>query len=168
MSESYERLAAWREAINLDLMNAGIHRVLSSTMRTDARTEVIRSLRKQPWYHSADSAAYFAPAEIRYMGELLERFAEKYGDEPEHFRAVALALAMSIPCAEEGMFVGNQRRVFMKRLQKEAQNDLYLLAALYLLGVLSFDVMVPLLNSLSVYYTHIDSCNGLCTFKCIL
>ena len=133
MSESYERLAAWREAINLDLMNAGIHLVLSSTMRTDARTEVIRSLRKQPWYHSADSAAYFAPAEIRYMGELLERFAEKYGDEPEHFRAVALALAMSIPCAEEGMFVGNQRRVFMKRLQKEAQNDLYLFAALYLL-----------------------------------
>lgn len=133
MSESYERLAAWREAINLDLMNAGIHLVLSSTMRTDARTEVIRSLRKQPWYHSADSAAYFAPAEIRYMGELLERFAEKYGDEPQHFRAVALALAMSIPCAEEGMFIGNQRRVFMKRLQKDAQNDLYLLAALYLL-----------------------------------
>lgn len=133
MSESFERLAAWRESINLDLMNAAIHLVVSSSMRSDSVTELMRELRCQPWYERADAPAYFAPVEIRYMGELLERYAEKYGNERKHYRAVALALAFSLPCAEDSMFVGNQRRAFMKRLEKDAKNDLYLQIALYLL-----------------------------------
>lgn len=132
MTDDFERLAAWREAINLDLLNAAAHLVTSAVMSSSA-TETLRRLQAQRWYARTDATDFFAPTGLRYMGELLERFQEKFGEEPAHYRAVALALAFTLPCAEDSMFVGNQRRAFMKRLRKDAEKDLYLLCALYLL-----------------------------------
>lgn len=132
MTDDFERLAAWREALNLDLLNAAAHLVTSAVMSSSA-TETLRRLRAQRWYARTEATDFFAPTGIRYMGELLERFQEKFGEEPAHYRAVALALAFTLPCAEDSMFVGNQRRTFMKRLRKDAEKDLYLLCALYLL-----------------------------------
>lgn len=133
MNNQFERFAAWQEAINLDLLNAAINLVLSSSMCSDDVAALTKALKGQPWFNAKSAQSYFSSLGIRYMGELLERHAEKFGAERRHYRAVALALALSLPCAEHSMFVGNQRQTFLKRLQEDAGDDLYLLLALYLL-----------------------------------
>ena len=80
-----------------------------------------------------DPGAYFAQHELRYIGEITERFEERIGSRPEIFRALALALGFALPFLTDSMFVGTQREDFIRRLDKEAGNDLYLQGARYLL-----------------------------------
>ena len=80
-----------------------------------------------------DPGAYFAQHELYYIGEITERFEERIGSRPEIFRALALALGFALPFLTDSMFVGTQREDFIRRLDKEAGNDLYLQGARYLL-----------------------------------
>ncbi len=133
MNQEIERFAAWRDAVHLELLNAAVQLVISAATNAENTKDLKRHLRSQPWYESVDAAAFFAPTGLRYMGELLERYREKYGEERKHYRAVALALAIALPCVEDSMFVGSQRRDFMKQLQRDVEDDLYLQCAMYLL-----------------------------------
>lgn len=82
---------------------------------------------------ATNPGAYFAQHELRYIGEITERFEERIGSRPEIFRALALALGFALPFLTDSMFVGTQREDFIRRLDKEAGNDLYLQGARYLL-----------------------------------
>ncbi len=70
---------------------------------------------------------------LRYPGEVLERYAEKIRDSAKVIRSLALALTEMKPFLEQGMFIGNQYGVFMKKIQNMSEKDLYLLGACYIL-----------------------------------
>ncbi len=70
---------------------------------------------------------------LRYPGEVLERYAEKIGDSEKVIRSLALALTEMKPFLVQGMFIGNQYGVFMKKIWNMSAKDLYLLGACYTL-----------------------------------
>lgn len=71
--------------------------------------------------------------QLRYPGEVLERYRERCGDTPENMRALAIALAECKELLEESMFVGNQKETFISRLRSVSESDIYLCGALYVL-----------------------------------
>lgn len=70
---------------------------------------------------------------LRYPGEVLERYEEKIGDSAKVVRSLALALMEMQPFLAQGMFIGNQYGVFMKKIRHLSAKDLYLLGACYTL-----------------------------------
>lgn len=68
--------------------------------------------------------------QLRYPGEVLERYWDKCGDSIENMRALAIALAERCETLEDGMFVGNQKVVFMNRVRALASEDIFLKGAL--------------------------------------
>lgn len=71
--------------------------------------------------------------QLRYPGEVLERYRERCGDTPENMRALAIALAECKEFLEDNMFVGNQKEAFISRLRSLSGSDIYLCGALYVL-----------------------------------
>ncbi len=69
-----------------------------------------------------------------YLGELLERFEQRFGMSIQDRRAIAIALGYTKSIVTNEMFVGNQRADFIKSLRQQAQGDIYLTGALYLLS----------------------------------
>ena len=47
--------------------------------------------------------------QLRYPGEVLERYKDRCGDNMENMRALAIALAEGREFLEADMFVGNQK-----------------------------------------------------------
>lgn len=70
---------------------------------------------------------------LRYPGEVLERYAEKIGDSEKVARSLALAMTEMKPFLVQGMFIGNQYGIFMKKIWNISAKDLYLLGACYIL-----------------------------------
>ena len=70
---------------------------------------------------------------LRYPGEVLERYAEKIGDSAKVVRSLALAMTEMKPFLVQGMFIGNQYGIFMKKIWNMSAKDLYLLGACYIL-----------------------------------
>lgn len=70
---------------------------------------------------------------LRYPGEVLERYAEKIGDSAKVARSLALAMTEMKSFLVQGMFIGNQYGVFMKKIWNMSAKDLYLLGACYIL-----------------------------------
>lgn len=68
-----------------------------------------------------------------YLGELLERYEERFGMTVPDLRAIALALGYTHDVTTDEMFVGSQREDFLRRVTKAAPGDIYLTGALYLL-----------------------------------
>lgn len=71
--------------------------------------------------------------QLRYPGEVLERYRERCGDTPENMRALAIALAECKELLEDNMFVGNQKEAFISRLRSLSGSDIFLCGALYVL-----------------------------------
>ena len=69
-----------------------------------------------------------------YLGELLERYEERFGMPDEDLRAIALALGFTSELLTANMFVGNQKYVFLDKVRAKAEDDLFLAGALCLLG----------------------------------
>lgn len=70
-----------------------------------------------------------------YLGELLERYEERFGPSDADFRAIALALGYLKDVVTDDMFVGAQKINFLRQLERRARNDdLYLTGALCLLN----------------------------------
>lgn len=126
---------AYEKILDLDLFNALLALVVKMSDNKDAMLEYSRFISQKSLWASRcnDPGAYFAQHELRYIGEITERFEERIGSRPEIFRALALALGFALPFLTDSMFVGTQREDFIRRLDKEAGNDLYLQGARYLL-----------------------------------
>lgn len=70
-----------------------------------------------------------------YLGELLERYEQRFGMPIQDRRAIALALGYTKEIATDDMFVGNQRDVFIQSIRQYVNLDVYLTGAMYLLAV---------------------------------
>ena len=70
---------------------------------------------------------------FQYPGEMLERYKEKIGDSIQIRRALAFALVTMSDFQEAQMYVGAQYENFLKRIEREAETDIYLAGAMYFL-----------------------------------
>lgn len=131
---NFSRFDACAAQVNIHLFNAAVHLAVSTTDAGKQIPALKEQLNTMIWYERTDSRAIFEPHGIRYLGELLERYAEKLGDTRPNLRAVALALAWLKPILTDGMFVGIQRADFLKTVREAAPKDVYLTGALYRLA----------------------------------
>lgn len=126
---------AYEKILDIDLFDALLGLAARMSNNKDAMLEYSHFVSQKSLWASRcnDPESYFAQHELRYIGEIAERFEERIGSGPEIFRAVALALGFALPFLTDSMFIGTQRKDFMRRLDKAAGNDLYLQGARYLL-----------------------------------
>ncbi len=68
-----------------------------------------------------------------YLGELLERYEERFGMPLPDLRAIALSLGFTSGLLTKEMFVGSQKKDFLEKVKEQADEDIYLTSALYLL-----------------------------------
>lgn len=118
--------------INLVLLNDIIAFVLSTSEATYAQK---RALSKHCIFldQDADGGAVQAKYGFLYLGELLERYEERFGASIQDLRAIALALGYTKEITTDAMFIGSQRTDFLRKLNRMADGDLYMTGALYLL-----------------------------------
>lgn len=90
---NFSRFDACAAQVNIHLFNTAVHLAISTTDAGKQIPALKQQLNAMIWYEHTDSRATFEPHGIRYLGELLERYAEKLGDTRANLRAVALALA---------------------------------------------------------------------------
>lgn len=124
-------LHAYSAKINLPLFNNIVAFVLDTTEATRAQRAELR--RQCPFLTEASGEAIQEKYGFLYLGELLERYGERFGMTVPDLRAIALALAYTRSLTTPEMFVGPQRDNFLRNVRKAAGSDVYLSGALYLL-----------------------------------
>lgn len=124
-------LHAYSAKINLPLFNSIVAFVLDTVEATRAQRSELRQ--QCPFLTTASGEAFQEKYGFLYLGELLERYEERFGMTVPDLRAIALALAYTRGLATPEMFVGPQRDNFLRNVRKTAGGDVYLSGALYLL-----------------------------------
>lgn len=125
-------LDAFAAQINLKLLGSIVSFVTETTKASSAqKTEMRRRCIFSDF--PGDSNAMQQKYGFLYLGELLERYEERFGMTPQDRRAIALALGYTRDIAADGMFVGSQRTNFIQSIRRSAPGDIYLTGALYLL-----------------------------------
>lgn len=125
-------LDAFAGQINLKLLGSIVSFV---TQTANAASAQKAEMRRRCIFSAfpGDSKAMQQEYGFLYLGELLERYEERFGMTPQDRRAIALALGYTREIAADGMFVGSQRTNFIQSVRRSAQGDIYLIGALYLL-----------------------------------
>ena len=161
LNETFDQL------INIELFNDITHFILlvSDTAQAD-KINTMRELSDRIiWFCNTNETDFQEKYQFRYLGELLERYEERFGNNIRDLRAIALALAFTQPLLSANMFVGVQQKSFIKTIRNCAENDIYLNGALFLIDmaqknkslwlsereVQSFDKTEELLFFLSLY-----------------
>lgn len=124
---------AYQRAIDLELYHAFAELVVKTSQDNTAGRTYRQIKARQIWQPESDVFSYFEPYNLRYPGEVLERFEEKLGNDVRVLRALALALGNTCAIQSDNMFVGNQRGTFIQKVRRSAREDVYLQGALYLL-----------------------------------
>ena len=127
-------MSAFAAQINLKLLNDIIVFVVQTanakyTQREELRRSCIFPLAVSKPMASAMQRDYG----FLYLGELLERYAERFGMTLPDRRAIALALGYTRDLTTPEMFVGNQRANFIQGVRRYGEHDIYLTGALYLI-----------------------------------
>lgn len=129
-----EQYTVWENAVNMELYYALSEMIINGTTDLIANEVHWKIKNKFPhWRTQIGSEEYFRTYSLRYTGEVLERFEEKIGPEKKHFRAIALALGSCVNILEDSQIIGSQKQDFLRKLEQEAENDLYLSGAKFLL-----------------------------------
>lgn len=123
---------AYEGQINLKLLGSIVSFTAQAANATQAQKNEIRRRRIFSNY-PADPNAMQEEYGFLYLGELLERYEDRFGMTPQDRRAIALALGYAAGIATDGMFVGSQRADFIQSVRRSAPGDIYLIGALYLL-----------------------------------
>ena len=123
-------LKAYEAKINLPLFNA----VAVFVMDTAEAGPMQRAglYERCPFLYLQDSA-FQEKYGFLYLGELLERYEERFGMAVQDLRAIALALGYTRDLQAKEMFVGSQKEDFLRKVRQNAEKDIYLAGALYLL-----------------------------------
>lgn len=123
----------YQQVIDLELYYAFVDLVVHTSQEEKA-WEIYRNIvDTQIWQQKAEGQNYFEAYNLRYPGEVLERFEEKLGKDVRIIRALALALGKTRALQSDNMFVGNQRGSFLQMIRRTSNGDVYLQGALYLL-----------------------------------
>ena len=127
-------MSAYAAQINLKLLNDIIVFAVNAAKANYTQTE---GLRKQCIFplsaNSSTDDAMQRDYGFLYLGELLERYEERFGMTLPDRRAIALALGYTKDIVTPEMFVGSQRGDFIQSVRRYAENDVYLTGALYLI-----------------------------------
>ena len=118
-------LAVYESVINLPLLN-DIIAFVRDTSKADSSKRTV--LRRSCIFldHDANGSAFQEKYGFLYLGELLERYEERFGMSIQDFRAIALALGYTRDMADDSMFIGPQRRNFLRQLMSKAKDgDVY-------------------------------------------
>lgn len=127
-------MSAYRLQINLKLLDDIIIFVINTAKVSYAQKTGLRARCIFPLTdNQAAASAMQRDYGFLYLGELLERYEERFGMTLPDRRAIALALGYTRDIATPEMFVGNQRGDFIQAVRRHAENDIYLTGALYLI-----------------------------------
>lgn len=124
-------MSAYGLQINLKLLGDIIAFVVTTAKANYAQVEELRKRCIFPL--SSTSEAMQRDYGFLYLGELLERYEERFGMTLPDRRAIALSLGYTRDIATPEMFVGSQRADFIQGVRRCAEDDLYLTGALYLI-----------------------------------
>lgn len=127
-----KELNALSAQINISLFCDLMAFIINTAKVNLSQVETVRSRCIIPFYGKG-STDFQEKYGFLYLGELLERYEERFGMTVPDLRAIALALAYAAPLTPEDMFVGTQRVDFLQRVRGAAAGDTYLTGALYLL-----------------------------------
>lgn len=131
--ESMMEMIAFEEQINLPLLN-DIIVFVADTAKADYTQEQALRKRCMLLSYNAKSSEFQQKYGFLYLGELLERYESRFGMSIQDRRAIALALGYTRHIVTNEMFVGNQFDAFLRELNRNADGDIYLTGALYLLN----------------------------------
>lgn len=116
----------YQQVIDLELYYAFVDLVVHTSQEEKA-WEIYRNIvDTQIWQQKAEGQNYFEAYNLRYPGEVLERFEEKLGKDVRIIRALALALGKTRALQLDNMFVGNQRGSFLQMIRRASNGDVYL------------------------------------------
>ena len=108
----------YQQVIDLELYYAFVDLVVHTSQEEKA-WEIYRNIvDTQIWQQKAEGQNYFEAYNLRYPGEVLERFEEKLGKDVRIIRALALALGKTRALQSDNMFVGNQRGSFLQMVRR--------------------------------------------------
>lgn len=125
-------MSAYGAQVNLKLLNSIISFVVSATNASYTQKENLHRLCIFP-NQTASVSRFQEELGFLYLGELLERYEERFGMPLPDRRAIALALGYTRDIATPEMFIGSQRADFIQGVRRCAEGDIYLTGALYLI-----------------------------------
>ena len=122
---------AFSKKINIDLFNEIINFVITTSNIRDYKN--VKQIKNNcAWFKQEMQDNIQEKYEIKYLGELLERYKQKIGDSIENVRAIAVAIGYSKNLITENMIIGSQLVDFISKVKKMAKTDIYLKGALFL------------------------------------
>ena len=122
---------AFEKKVNIELCNKLINYIIKIS-DNDYRSTLKNISDKCIWCKSLNNVDMQKDFQVKYLGELLERYEEKIGDNINDIRAIALALGFTAESITNNMIVGNQLVNFITKINTMAKDDIYLQGALYL------------------------------------
>ena len=130
-SSQHKGLEAFYEQINIELFN-DIVAFVTATTEKDTVLLYRRLHGVHLWYAKSDGDNIQKKHGFRYLGELLERYADKMDPGIRETRAIALAVAYTKEYITSSMYGGSQLDGFIRKITRLSPGDIYLKGALYL------------------------------------
>ena len=108
---------AFSKKINIDLFNEIINFVITTSNIRDYKN--VKQIKNNcAWFKQEMQDNIQEKYEIKYLGELLERYKQKIGDSIENVRAIAVAIGYSKNLITENMIIGSQLVDFISKVKK--------------------------------------------------
>ena len=122
----------YSNVIDIELFNKIVTFMAATNTKKEAWDIFNKIQQKCIWLFKTENDAIKKQYEFKYLGELLERYKERIGDDIKVIRAIALAIGYGSSLIEGNMIVDTQLTNFISKIKNLAQNDIYLKGALYL------------------------------------
>lgn len=113
-------LSCVAEHINITLVQDIISHILFSVEDKDMAKSQHETLQENTIWSIAPYNCLYAKYQFQYLGELLERYEERFGTDIKDIRAIVFALAQTASLYNDSMFIGTQKFDFLQKVKKTA------------------------------------------------
>ena len=125
----------FQQKLDIPLFNTFLSLAVNTSDDENAMAKYNKIMDELIWGEKhIDYETYFSSYELKYVGEVLERYEEKIGTDIRYLRAIALALGYASSFLTKSMFIGWQKENFIRKIRGLSEEDVYLRAAEYLLA----------------------------------